>query len=95
MRFAQDDKMVDALAPDRADQPLGKTILPWRGWCGRFVPYAHGAHAVLEDGAVDPIPIPDEILRGIIPRKRLGYLTRNPFCRWICRDIDPDELSAV
>jgi hypothetical protein len=22
-------------------------------------------------------------------------LTCNPFRRWICRDVDPDELSAV
>jgi hypothetical protein len=29
MRFAQDDEMVNALAPDRSDQPFGKAILPW------------------------------------------------------------------
>ena len=27
MRLAQDDEMVDALAPDRSDQPFGKAIL--------------------------------------------------------------------
>ena len=75
MRLAQDDEMVDTLATDRADGPFNKTILPWRGRRNRFVPYAHGAYAVPEDGAIDPIPIPDEVLRGIIPRKCLGYLT--------------------
>jgi hypothetical protein len=29
MRLTQDDEMVDTLAPDRADQPFGKAILPW------------------------------------------------------------------
>jgi hypothetical protein len=34
-------------------------------------------------------------LWGIIPRKSLGYLTRNPLRCWVCCDIDPDQLSAV
>jgi hypothetical protein len=29
MRLAQDDEVIDTLAPDRADQPFGKAILPW------------------------------------------------------------------
>ena len=40
MRLAQDDEMVDTLAPDRSDQPFGKAILPRRGWCSRLVPDA-------------------------------------------------------
>ena len=95
MRLAQDDEMVHALAPDGSDQPFGKAVLPRRGSCSRFVPDAHGAQSSCDDSAVDPIPIPDEILRGIIPRKRLGYLTRNPLCLGVCCDIDPDQRSAV
>jgi hypothetical protein len=37
MRLAQHDEMVHTLAPDRSDQPLGKAILPRRGWCSRLV----------------------------------------------------------
>src|SRR6476619_4753426 len=80
MRLAQDDEMVHTLAPDRADQPFGKAILPRRGWRSRFVPDAHGAQSACDEGAVYPIPIANEVLRGIIPRKCLGYLTGNPFC---------------
>jgi hypothetical protein len=87
MRLAQDDEMVHALAPDRSDQPFGKAILPRRGWCRRLVPDAHGTQSACDNGAVDPIPIANEVLRGIIPRKRLGYLTRNPFCRRVCCDV--------
>ena len=93
MRLAQDDEMVHTLAPDRSDQPFGKAILPRRGWCSRFVPDAHGAQSACDDGAVDPITIANEVLWGIIPRKCLRYLTRNPFCRRVCCDIDPDEVS--
>src|ERR1700738_100694 len=95
MRLAQDDEMVHALAPDRSDQPFGKAILPRRGWCGRLVPDAHGAQSACDDAAVDPIPIANEILRGVVPRKRLGYLTRNPFRSRVCCDVDPDEVSPV
>src|SRR3990170_2967320 len=95
MCLAQDDEMIHTLAPDRSDQPFGKAILPRRGWCSRLVPDAHGAQSACDDGAVDPIPIANEVLRGILPRKCLRYLTRNPFCRRLCRDVDPDEVSAV
>jgi hypothetical protein len=95
MRLAHDDEMVHALAPDRSDQPFGNAILPRRGWCSRLVPDAHGAQSACDDGAVDPIPIANEVSRDIIPRKCFRYLTRNPFCRRVCCDIDPDELSAV
>ena len=67
MRLAQDDEMVHTIAPDRSDQPFGKAILPRRGWCSRLVPDAHGAQSACDDGAVDPIPIANEVLRGIIP----------------------------
>ena len=95
MRLAQDDEMIHALAPDRSDQPFGKAVLPRRGWCSRLVPNAHGPQSARDDGPVDTIPIANEVLRGIIPRKCLRYLTRNPFRRRVCRNVDPDEVSAV
>ena len=95
MRLAQDDYMVDTLAPNRADQPFGKAIPPRRCWCSRLVPDTHSAQAARDDGAVDLVPIANEVLRGIIPRKCLRYLPRNPFCRRVCCDIDSDEISAV
>ncbi len=95
MRLAQDDEMVHTLAPDRSDQPFGTAILPRRGWCRGLVPDAHGAQSACDDSAVDPIPIANEVLRRIIPRKCLSYWTRYPFCRRVRCDIDPDEVSAA
>src|ERR1700726_5005744 len=95
MRFAQDDEMVNTLAPDRSDQPFGKAILTRRSWCGRPVPNAPGAQSARDDAAIDPVAIADEVVRSLIPRKRLRYLTCNPFCRRICCDVDPDQVSAV
>src|SRR3974390_2778618 len=48
-----------------------------------------------DDRAVDAIPVPDHVARGLIPGECFRYLTCNPFGSWICRDVDPDEVSAV
>src|ERR1019366_8638466 len=95
MHLAQDNDVVCTLTPDRSDQPLGKAVLPGRGWCGRLVPDAHGAQSACDDAAIDPIPFANEVARSFIPGKCLRYLTCNPFCRRICCDVDPDEASAV
>src|SRR3984893_5553446 len=95
MCLAQDNDVVHTLTPDRSDQPFGKAILPRRGRCGRLVPDAHGAQSARDDAAIDPVAIADEVVRSLIPGKRLRYLTCNPFGRRICRDVDPDEVSAV
>src|ERR1700681_4521576 len=91
MRLAQDDEMVNTLAPDRSDQPFGKAILPRRGWCSRLVPNTHGAQSARDDAAIDPVAIADQVARGLIPRKCLRDLACNPFRRRICGDVDPDE----
>jgi hypothetical protein len=36
--LAQDDEVIETLAPDRADQSLRVPILPWRPGRGRLVP---------------------------------------------------------
>src|SRR6202043_4039873 len=89
MRLAQDNDVVHTFTPYRSDQPLGKAILPRRGWCGRLVPNAHGAHSAHDDAAINPVAIADEVVRSLIPRKGLRYLTCNPFRRGICCDVDP------
>src|SRR6267143_2303402 len=95
MHLAQDNDVVHTLTPDRSDQPFGKAVLPGRGWRGRLVPDAHGAQSACDDPAIDPVPIADEVARSLIPRKCLRYLTCNPFCRGICCEVDPDEVSAA
>src|ERR1700723_3090473 len=95
MRLAQDNDVVHILTPDRSDQPFGRAILPRRGRCGRLVPDAHGAHSARDDGTIDPITVPDHVVRSLIPGKSLRYLTCNPFSRGLCCDVDPDEVSAV
>src|SRR3984893_1815797 len=90
MRLAKDNHMVDALAPDRSDQPFGKAVLPGRGWRGRPVPDAHGAQSARHNAAIDAIPVADHVTRSFIPRECLCDLARNPFRGRMCCDADPD-----
>src|SRR5260370_6212202 len=92
MRLTKMDDMIEGLAADRPHQPFGKAILPRRGWCGRLVPDAHGAQSACDDGTIDAIPIADEVFWGIIPRKRLGHLTRNPIR---CPAVEADDHEGV
>ena len=75
MRLAQDNDVVHTFTPDRSDQLFGKAILPRRRWGGRLVPDAHGAQSARDDAAIDPVAIADEVVRSLIPRKCLRYLT--------------------
>ena len=95
MHLAQDNDVVHTFTPDRSDQPFGKAILPRRGRCGRLVPDAHGPQSARDDAAIDTVAIADEVVRSLIPGKCLRDLSCNPFDRWICCDVDPDEVSAV
>src|ERR1017187_896753 len=93
MCLARNNNVVQALAPDRSDQPFGKAILP--RWCNWLISDAHGAKSACDNGAVDPIAVPDHIARSPIPRKCLGDLACNPLrCRVGC-DVDPYEISAI
>src|ERR1700716_3518256 len=93
--LAQDNDVVQTLAPDRSDQPFGKAVLPRRGRCNWLVSDTHGTQSARDDSTVDSIPISDHIARSAIPRKCLGDLTCNPLRRRVGCDADPDEISAI
>jgi len=93
MCLAQNDDVIQTLAPDRSDQPFGKAILPRRSWCDRLFPNAHGAQSACDDGTIDAIPVPDHVARSLIPGKCFCYPACNPIrCRVGCH-VDPDEIS--
>src|SRR6516162_10568267 len=87
--------MIDALAPDRADQPFSKAILPGWSRCGRPVSDAHGTQSACDDGAVDPIAVSDHVAWSLVPGECLRDLSRDPICGRVCCDVDPDKISAT
>src|ERR1700730_7769702 len=52
MHLAQNNDVAQTLTLDRSAQPLGKAVLPGRGWCGRLVPNAH--ESARDDADIDP-----------------------------------------
>src|SRR5664279_456414 len=80
----------------RRIDPINRSAKPFcQGEAGAVglsrIPIAQSAH---DDGPVESIPIANEVLWGIIPRKCLCYLTRNPFCGRVCCNVEPDEVST-
>jgi hypothetical protein len=93
VRLADDDDMVEAVPPDRADQSFGMAVLPRRARRGRSVANAHGLDAPRDDGAVGCIAITDEVSRCFIPRECLGDLPGNPLGGRMCGDVGPYQPS--
>src|SRR5258708_28429095 len=63
MPFAEHNNMVKTIPPDRTDQPLRISVLPWRAWRDRPIPYTHCSKPLDDDIAIDAIPIANEISR--------------------------------
>jgi len=53
------DQVVEAFAPDRADQSLRIPILPLRRGRYRLIPNAHGAEPAPHGSTVNPILVSD------------------------------------
>src|SRR5258708_36530692 len=77
--FTHDHNMVEALAPDRSDEPFDMAILPRRARCGRMVTDSQGPQSAMDDCTVRPDAIPKEIARGLLPGERLGDVPGRPF----------------
>ena len=52
MRFTEYDQVIQALSPDRTDEPFDMAILPRRAWCYRMVTNSHGLQPANYGGAV-------------------------------------------
>ena len=73
LRFVQDDHMIEALPPDRADHTLDVWILPRARRRGHDFGDAHGRHGALERAAIDAIAIPVHPARYRVVRKGVSF----------------------
>jgi hypothetical protein len=60
MPLAEHNNMVKTIPSDRTDQPFQMSVLPWRPWRDRPIPYTHCSKP-LDDIAIDAIPIANDI----------------------------------
>jgi hypothetical protein len=56
--LAEDDHVVETLASDAFDEPLGEWILPWTAGCSEHLLNAHSLNSISEVTAVDGVTIP-------------------------------------
>jgi hypothetical protein len=60
MPLAEDDDMVKALPPGRANQPFRMSILPWRAGRSWPVSNAHGTKSPGEKFAIDSVAVAED-----------------------------------
>ena len=76
--FAEDENVIQRLAPDRADEPLGEGILPGAARGREDLLDPHALHSVPEGTAVDVVAIAQEIGRSGIVREGVYDLLGGP-----------------
>src|SRR5215216_3051939 len=95
MPLAEHNDMVKAVPPDRTDQPLRISVLPWRPWRSRPIAYAHCSKTPNEGNAIDAIPIAHDVWRRLLPAVALGELMGNPFGARMHGHTQPQNLTAA
>ena len=95
MSFMQDNHVVQAFAVDTSDQPFDIGVLPRtpRGDHDLFDP--HVPHPQPKSGAVDAVPIAQEIPRGFVPREGIDDLLGGPRCCGMLSDVEMYEMSSL
>src|SRR6516164_6010802 len=77
--LSQHDHVVEAFAPDGADHPLRKRVLPRALGRGEHLGHAHFPHAVPELVAIDSVAVADQVPEYTIFWKRFPNLLSGPF----------------
>ena len=76
--LAQDQDMVETVAPDRSDQAFGEGILPRASGSREDFLDLHALHALAERLTVDRVAIAEEIGRGGVVGKGVHDLLSSP-----------------
>jgi hypothetical protein len=93
--FAQHENVIQALAPDRADEPLRDGILPRTVRCREDFCDAHALHSVRELLAVDAVAIAEEIGRRGVVREALPDLLGHPLRGGMLGHVEVDDAAAI
>jgi hypothetical protein len=93
--FAQNEDMIEALAPDRADEPLREGHLPRAVGRGQDFGDPHALHALPEGGAVDRVAIAEEVRRRGVVREGVHDLLGRPGGGGMFRHVEVEDAAAV
>jgi hypothetical protein len=95
MRLVQYDHVIKRVAPNVADDPLAVWILPRRS--GGYLHFfdAQIPYALLETGAVDSVPISQQVTGRCLPGIGLDDLLGCPLGGWMLSNVDVHDATAL
>jgi hypothetical protein len=95
MPFAEHNAMVKTIPSDRTDAHLRVSVLPWRPWRDRPIPYAHCAKPLNgRQRAIYAVPIANYRSWRLLPAAGSGQLAGNPMGARACGHTQPQKLAA-
>ena len=95
MRLVQYDHVIKRVAPNAADDPLAVWILPRRAGGYLHLFDAQMPDALLETGAVDGVPIPQQVTGRCLPGKGLDDLLGCPLGGGMLSNFDVHDATAL
>src|ERR1700688_3540550 len=74
LRFVEHDQVIEAFAPDRADEALDVAVLPRRARRGRMIADPHCPNAMGVGWAEGPVAVANQMAWRFIPRESVSQL---------------------
>src|SRR6266481_9492257 len=93
--LVEEDCVIQTFSADRADDALDVCILPRGSRCCDDLLKTHNLDALTESVTIRIVPVPQEVARGSVPRKGLGYLEGKPYLCRMPGDLEMSNLPAV
>ena len=93
--FAEDDDVIQTLAPDRADEALREGVLPRAVRRRQDFTDAHALEALPEHVPVDRVAVAEEVGRGGVVREGVHDLLGRPGRGGMLGDIEVEEPSRL
>jgi hypothetical protein len=87
MALVQDDHVVQAVEADTPNQPFDVGILPRTPGSNEHFFDPHMPHPLPKRGAIDAVPITQEISWGLVPRESVHDLLRGPRCGGVLSNV--------
>jgi hypothetical protein len=93
--LAQDDDVVEAVAPDRSDQAFGEGILPTAPSSREDFSDLHPLHPLAEHVSVNRVAIAKDIGRGGVVGESVHDLLGGPEGGGVLGDVEVDDAAAM
>ena len=95
MALVQDDHVIQAFAANTPDEPFDVWVLPRTPGGDHDVFDPHMLYPLPKGGAVDTVPIPQEIARGLVPWGGVNDLLGGPFRGGMLGDVEVDHAPSM